>query len=334
MKDVKFANQVLNSISKNNSNFSKIEPSDKELFDRYFKNERHTYGNSWVYLLQNMYGIGDNNLGFKYYDGENLSAVCVYPKIEEPSTLVFYWIRPMGKNIIKVLIEQSKIIKDRFNLPVVVTKIFPDQADELIKSQSFGSIENFIWHSSAPAEDDTYPEIITDVKETLSNASKKDSIKKALKQYEKINKKVKVLDVNTDKYEEEAWSIAKKFFKQSITSLSHNISTEFDYYNIIFNRPKLDKNYYLKLIVHENNPVGFFDIYLMDEKYACTYASLMLREKIPNLDDFATIYTCKLLDETGHRYLNVGGSETEGLNYFKNKFQVHSVNTMNWVVLV
>ncbi|MBD3362415.1 hypothetical protein GF362_01720 [Candidatus Dojkabacteria bacterium] len=324
-------NRTFKQITRNNKNFSSIAKKDYSLFQKFFEKEKQTtYGNSWTYITQGMYGIGESNLGYKYYDGENLSAVCIYPKIENPKVNVFYWIRPMGKNVFKEIKKFSNKILKEEEIPTSVTKIFKNEYNSLINA-GFKSSKEFPWHSTAHAEDDTYPEIITDIQSTLINKKNRKSTRKALKVFDKLKDQIQIKKITTQQDQKIAWKIVKEFFSQNIETLSSNLSNPYDYYNIIFNTaPKKETLY---LLQYNNFPAGIFDIYRMSDSTACTYMSLMLREHISNLDDFATIYTCKKLFKEDYQYLNVGGSETKGLHQFKLKLHTYKKQRMYWAVL-
>ena len=117
-KELKKANEILLSISKRNKNITPITPQDYDLFNEFFSNEPHTYGNSWSYIIQGMHGLGDNNLGYKYFDGKNLSAISIHPKIEHPEQLAMYFVRPMGKGMMKIIAELGKKYKEEFELQI------------------------------------------------------------------------------------------------------------------------------------------------------------------------------------------------------------------------
>jgi hypothetical protein len=328
------ANRLIEEIAATNKNITPISQTDYPLFQQFFSCQNHTYGNSWSYITQGMYGIGRNKLGYKYYDGENLSAVCIYPKIEQPKINIFYWIRPMGKTILQKIVDFSRHLLIKRNLPTYVKKIFKEQFNYL-KIKGFKDISKFPWHTSAPAEDDTYPEIIINVKETLSNKSRTRELKNSFKRFNGLNKIITVSLAKSAQDLTEAWKMVNKFFKQKITSLTSNISTKYDYYNIIFSPPL--RNYTLFLIKTNNSDIkatcGFFNVARQTAKFFSSYAALMLRKKYKNLNDFSIIYTCKYIFQRGGEYLNVGGSETEGLHVFKRKFAVENENKMYFASL-
>lgn len=327
MKDLKKANHLIEEIAKLHKEITPVTPNDMALFDKFFKKEPHTYGNSWTYVVQGKYGIGPFGLGYKYYDGKNLSSFSIYPKMEQPNKLCIYWTRPMGPQILDIIYNYSKEFLQSKALPTYVKKIFKNQYDFLI-NKGFKNTSEFPWHSDCPSEDDTFPEVIIDVKATIENASRSEKVRNSLKRYRSLSSKVVVSQIINDKDKQTGWKVAQDFFQQHVASLLANISTRYDFYNPIFSSDYAGHD--LFLIRQNNLPCGIFDLNNIDNKYYSIYMSLMLREELHNLNEFSIMYRCYRVFQNGGLYLNMGGSETEGLHKFKNKFHTHEFNKMYW----
>ena len=71
MHDFEFLNRKFKEIFKDMDNISSIEKSDSSIFEKFFPKENPSYGDSWPYIIQPMHQMGENGLGYKYYDGEN-----------------------------------------------------------------------------------------------------------------------------------------------------------------------------------------------------------------------------------------------------------------------
>lgn len=323
------SNKLMQILINKKLGFSKITPRDKALFNNYFSKEKHCYGNSFNYITQGMYGIGKNNLGYKYQDKENLSAVCFYPRMGKEDEVLFYWIRPVGASIIKKIEKLSKYILDEFHTPIYVKKIFLKQYKELLLS-GYTDTSNYPWYKKIYSEDDTFPEIILDCKKIIDNKKRNKQVQNSIKYYKRANEQVNIKKITSLKDRTEAWEVVDKFFKQSITSLEHNISTKYDYYNLIFNCKM--RGYSMYLIKKGTQNLGLFDILKINDDYYTSYCALMLRDKVANLNDFSVIYSCKKILDTGGKFLNLGGSETEGLNNFKLKFTFLKKYPMFWAV--
>lgn len=329
MQDLTKANKLLKDISKKDRKISAVTPKDLPLFQKFFKKEPHTYGNSWTYVTQGKYGIGPYGLGYKYYDGENLSSLSIYPHMERKDILCIYWTRPMGLNILNIIADYSKYFFETHLTPTYVKKIFESQYTYLLK-KGFKDTIKFPWHKNYPSEDDSYPEIIIDVKKTLENVSHRETIRNALKRYRSLDQIAKVKNISNASDKMKAWKVAKEFFYQDIYSLTENISTSNDYFNVIF---KSDyPSHELYLIYQDGFPRGAFDLNKLSDGYYSIYMSLMLREELRNLNEFSVIFRCKRVLQQKGSYINMGGSETEGLHQFKNKFHVYRTNKMYWSV--
>ena len=324
MKNLSAANKLMIKIAETNKHLTPVTPDDLPLFQKFFQKEPHTYGNSWTYVTQGVYGIGPQNLGYKYYDGKNLSMVCVYPKIEQPKINVFYWIRPMGPNILDKILDISKENLSDYKLPTYVKKIFKNQFDYL-KKGGFTDTKNFPWHTLSHTEDDSIPEQIFDVKKSLDVilTSPRSSLKRVLVNKDKL-KANNLITFKKDGFKSISWKLADEFFKRNkkIT----NISNKFDYYNMIFtNQNRLNLSRY---IVYVNNlPFGFYVVEKQNKEYSGFYALIVLREKFKFLADYIWL---NIFTNLNTKYLNAGGSEDKFIHEFKQKFHPVNSNNMFW----
>ena len=334
--DLKKANQLIADIARKNKYITPVTKKDYDLFQSFFDKEPHTYGNSWTYVTQGVYGIGPENLGYKYYDGKNLSMVCVYPKIEQPDLHVFYWIRPMGSTVLDVISDFSHDLLAQQKIPTYVKKIFKEQFDYL-RSKGFTDTKQFPWYSACSSEDDTLPEKIINVNETLTKVlkvKKEDKIKRSFQYYRNFLTNNAITIDSIFKNKKEAKNILKLFFSKSKNSnnLKKNISKPEDFYNLIENPAKYS-NIIENLFFAKDIGLGFFIIQIQNKKYASLYATITLRNIINHLSDFIIFYALKNLQEKNIEYLNLGGSETKSLDNFKNKFLPDLSLKMYWASL-
>ncbi len=329
MKNLARANKLLREIAKKDKKITPVTPKDEELFLKFFKTEPHTYGNSWIYVTQGMFGIGPYGLGYKYYDGKNLSAVAIYPKIEQQDLHCFYWVRPMGPEILEVIDVLAKTILKHYSIPTYVKKIFKDQAINL-KKRGFKNTSGFPWHSSCASEDDTFPEQIFEVKKTIELSQtlpRKKHLKKSVIRVNQLksNHNIKVHDLD----QEEAWKLTKEFFHSNIINEKKiNISDEFDYKNMILNNNF--KNVIKKMVIVDDIPLGYYIMEKQNNLYSSLYGLIVLRNKLKYLVDYMLLY---VFNNTQTPFLNIGGSEDEGLDKFKKKYYPTSEQKMYWVTL-
>jgi hypothetical protein len=331
MVDLQQANSLMEEIAKRNSNISPIEQNDINIFQEAFSKDGNTYGNSWTYITQGVFGTGPSNLGYKYFDGKNISVMCVYPKLEDPSINVLYWIRPIGEGILDIISNVSQDVLNTYGLPSYVKKIFPIQQDYL-KSKGFVSSEDFPWHTLSHAEDDTFPEQVIDtqlVREGLTSFGRRSGLRQSFRRSEKI-RKGKSVEILSENFEKTAWEIARKFFEQqSIKSSRKNFSKAEDYYNPIFQNP--DRKGLLKrLALVDNSPAGFYVFEQQSEDYSSLYAQLTLRDSFKDLPDFLFF---NIFLNCPTRYVNLGGSEDIGIHEFKLKYRPVKEIPMKWAAL-
>ena len=328
MPDLSRANELMRALAKTNKYISPVTLDDFKLFNSFFKKEPHSYGNSWVYITQGVYGIGPNNLGYKYYDGDNLSIIIMYPRLEEQDTIMTYWVRPMGPKITEKIVEVAKSIYELFDINSYVKKIYKSQFEELEKS-GFISSDKHPWHSFSHAEDDTYPEMILDVSGSLEKthtAGKKKNIKRSYKESIKFAKSNKI-EVNEIDFKENAWKITNDFFRDRAKYQSKpNLSNPGDYFNPIYSND-MNKALTRRLFWVNGEPKGYYLLEKMNEKYSSVYALISDRISYQYLNDFILI---DILQNSPTPYINLGGSEDIGIHNFKKKYKPVEENQMYW----
>ncbi len=336
MKNLAKANELTKKIASCFKCLTPITMNDRALFERFFIKERYTYGNSWSYVIQGKYGIGPHGLGYKYYDGKNLSSFVVYPKVDNPNQNFIFWTRPMGPSILKHISDIShKVLKD-FDIPSYVKKIFENQL-EYLKTQGFSDIKTAPWTKQCPSEDDSLPELIVDISSLFDNLQQH-NVGKRLRKIDKIyqeflykNQPV-FKDMNPTRHKE-AWNATKEFFsfRKSLKD-TYMISTEYDFYNMIY-RPSLASNKVSKLLIISNKVAGFYYADIQNVQYAGLYGVILLRNKYPHITEFTMMAIFHELLNRGIRYVNLGGSEYKGVQDAKMKYHPQKTINMYWAVL-
>jgi hypothetical protein len=326
--DLSQANEILEGIARDDDRFSPVVPEDKKLFEKFLKDEPHSYGNSWMYLTQGLYGIGPGKIGYKFHDGKNLSMVCIYPKIEQDQ-LMFYWIRPMGPGILPIIKEFSDQLLEKYSIFTYIKKIFPKQHQQL-KELGFNDISFFPWHSASEAEDDTYPEVIFDVGKTLVHLTEDNRNSNFRKMYRRVKRLHKLYKVEfvEDGFKEIAWDITNKFFDYDlIKNNDKNVSRPGDYFNLIFSGPSSD-DLDRRIIMIDGKPLGYYVLKKQNDEFSSLYAQINLREELKYLSE---IVFFEILEKCTTPKINLGGSENSGIDEFKKKFKHSDENQMKWL---
>lgn len=326
------ANKFINAISQKIKEITPISFDDFALFQSYFEKEPHTYGNSWTYITQGMYGLGPNNLGYKYFDGSNLSAISIHPKIESPEIHMMYWVRPMGKSVTEKIAEVSSKVRKTYGIGTYAKKLFRNQYDDLI-SKGFVDIINYPWHSTSPAEDDSFPEQILDVKKTLSyakNLDKDTRLNRAFRYYKSYSTKTDLVVRKLYDFMQDGISVTYDFFKEQELTKKNNVSSPYDYLNLIkFSCPK--SKLHSEIFYINDVAQCFYVVEQLNTRYAGLYASISSNKTVRHLSDYMIFRILYILQKQEVNYLNLGGSENERLNRFKNKYMPSSENEMHWV---
>lgn len=308
---------------------------DKKFFRDFLVDEEvKTYGNSFYYLCQAANGTGEQKLGLKFFDGEMLTPIGIFNRASLGGGWHFHIIHPIGNFDVKKITTLAKGMLELSGNPVFVKKVSTDQREKLLNA-GFSQVETYPWHAQAIEEDDTFPEQILDIEQTIINAEgpgKRDLKDKFQRFANKYGKDVTAQDLS-ETNAKNAMEIVKKFFEYLEIKELH-ISQPTDYDNII-RHPPLGKNgraYFSQVLYLKNNPIAFFAAEPISKDSVGLFANITLHQELPYLSEYLIVYVCKLLKQAGYKFLNLGGSETGGLFQFKDKFSPVEYNKMHWVV--
>ena len=314
---------------------SSTTDKDKKIFRDFLVDEKvNTYGNSFYYLCQAANGTGEQKLGLKFFDGEMLAPIGIFNRASLGGGWHFHIVHPIGNFDIKKLVTLAKNMLEFSGNPVFVKKVSTEQRGKLLNI-GFSQVETYPWHAQAIEEDDTFPEQILDIKQTITNVEgpgKRDLKDKYQRFISKYGKEVTAQDLS-EANAKNAMEIVKKFFEYLEVKELH-ISQPTDYDNII-HHPPLGKNgraYFSQVLYLKNRPIAFFAAEPISKDSVGLFANITLHQEIPYLSEYLIVYVCKLLKQTGYKFLNLGGSETGGLFQFKDKFSPVEYNKMHWVV--
>ncbi len=314
---------------------SYITSKDKKLFrDILGKEKTDTYGNSFYYMCQASNGLGADKLGLKFYDGEMLASIGIFNRSSLGGGWHFHIIHPTGKVELKKILALSKTMLELSGNPVFIKKVSTTKQEELLNS-GFSSIENYPWHSQAMEEDDTFPEQVLDIDETLRTIEglNKKNVRQQYRGFvSKYGKEIHEEELSESNMKD-ADKIIEKFFDYLDIKKLH-ISAPTDYDNILHHPPLgvNGKQYFSKILYLKNQPIAFFAAESISNDTAGLYANITMHQEIPYLSEYFIVHICTLLKTAGFKYLNLGGSETSGLFQFKDKFSPVKYNKMHWLV--
>lgn len=314
---------------------SSLKNNDNKLFRDFIAKEKYrTYGNSYYYMCQAANGVGKENLGLKYFDGEMLASIGVFNRSSLGGGWHFHIVHPIGIFDENKILSVARTMMELSGRSVFVKKISKEQQKKLI-NVGFSSIENYSWHAQALEEDDTFPEQIINIKYVLSeiNENTKGDLNDKYRRFiSKYRNCIKNVNVENSKAED-VKHVINNFFEY-LGNKELSFSQPSDYYNFISSPPigSNGRTYFSQLIYIENKPAGFFAAEKISDDTVGLYANIALHNDFPYLSEYLIVYICEMLDKKGFKYLNLGGSETAGLFQFKDKFSPVEYNKMHWAV--
>ena len=127
-------------------------------------------------------------------------------------------------------------------------------------------------------------------------------------------------------FDEIAWQLATKYFSNfSKTHTKVNISSQYDYYNMIFQGPK-DDNIKKGIVFADGEPFGFYlgELDNLLDTFNL-YALLVARGKYNYLTDYLLI---QIFNLSPSKLINIGGSEDLGIHNFKLKYNPEKLLSM------
>jgi len=322
---------------------SPIKPDDYKLFRSYFATEStiisNCYGNSWLYLTQAAHGEEfGHELGYKYVSSQFLAVIGFFKRpYSSPPSYHFHIIRPMGVWWEESFTQLCRRLWEISGQPVYIKKLSSEQYAHFLQKPHFHGVEKYPWHPLAPAEDDTYPEVLVDIKQTLEDlvGGGKHELKTKYKRFlDRFKMSLQDHDYNF-LLASQARQIVESFFEYEKHSQTH-LSSANDYYNMLmeFGWQEQFRNDFWKGVISINSiPAAFYAAERLGSGTGTgLYANLTLYREYPYISEYLLLHLMEKLDNQNISVLNLGGSETAGLHSFKSKFKRHFTRQMHWTV--
>lgn len=298
--------------------FRPIQYEDEKLFRNFFIKfkERKCYSSSWLYITQAARGIG--GLGYYFYHEDDFIVALGFHQDH------FVLIHPMGK-FPKNFYQVIKSLYDLSGKPIYLKKALEKERfgiNELIVGTplEITSTDDYPWDEIERDDDDTFPEIIIYIPDILNGEKKLKftgkhmrNIRNKLNKWKNIEDEIEYLTLSKKNKIKVIKMLIKHFGKDKI-----NVRAYLNMINILI-RNRNKKRYIHFVAYHENQPIGFFAAEKLDKYSAGLYASISLRT-CKGLAEKLHMEMFKRLNERRIKFLNLGGSEIEGLYNFKLKF--------------
>ena len=303
-----------------------------------FRQFGNGYKNTLTYNAQavngwNQKGESRNRLGLRYYDGNNLLSIGYFKR----NGSEHFHVIPCEASLEKIT-ELADLLYRVSSSPVYIKKISREQRDVLLRDPRFSKVdETNSWYETAPLEDDTYPEQILDLETTVRELEKtrsqsevKDKYVRAQRRYIDSGRlRIEDYDPQNHQQRNDVLDITRRFFHIQEERKNHFSLAE-DYFNIVNLRP-VGVDYFSSIFYVDGKPAAFYFAERCGETIH-VYANLTLRDEFRYLSEFILIHLFKEALRKGVKRANLGGSETKGLDQFKQKFKPVEQMQMYWLL--
>jgi hypothetical protein len=297
------------------------------------------YADTWTYLTQaaSGYGLGLHTTG--YFVSRD-QARCVVGLFRRPLSgqLAVHLINPLGERRLELICETCEKVANREQILVYIKKADSDLLSMLKTLPSFQWSDHFAWHAMAPKEDDTRPELMLDVSRSLE-LFEPGRLNQARDKYARFNRKHRHfetmwLPLSAKRYKD-ARRVIQRFFSHKRERGHIEISEPFDYENMLIapSPTSRAKGLVREICYIDGNPCALLVMESIGTSNALgLYCNLALYQEYIYLSEFVIHRALTVAFENGFRYMNLGGSESEGLHVFKEKFTPVDRLERKWIV--
>ncbi len=316
-----------NAISQELPHVSVLRSADEGLYEKFFQTDSiiapFSYGNSWAYICQ---AARDNP--YKYFDGKTLLTITSSSNPKNPIRIV----RPIGENTVDTIATFCNSLRSNTNRSILLCKL---RHEDYI-SLKYRGFEDPVWNlaSLEHLPDDIYPQPIC----TLNNYFKRGEISLEGRKLAKLRGKIARVKSYTDEFKLhplspmntgdakhviKTWksSFVKRYSKRSIILPKESGYYSDPYTNIITRfSTRIDNERYFSLVCYANNiPVGFSFLGRISDIAVAQYVNVC-GNFYKGLSEYLALSTFLLAFRAGYEYVNMGGSETETLFKYNQKF--------------
>lgn len=294
--------------------FSPILPEDQGLFLRFFLTEldHERYPNSWAYVTQACRNLGES--GCKFYDGQVLMGIG-----EHKGHYVL--VNPLGKDAGVLVDSIARDLYQRSGKPVYVKHV--KEVEQRHLGKGFFPMAEYPWENEAPYDDATYPEIVIDCQKMTSeetdmpaNAKYRLRLHRFLND-RRIQKSFPYFSIQEYDPTHHAENVAQLIARWA----GGNPAKITPYANMMQEPPIAGFNFVVTLL----EQVISFHVYDRIGLHAVgSYAAVTNYTYVPGASEACFFLALAKLEEHGIRAVNLGGSETASLDYFKRKLRPYT----------
>lgn len=296
------------------------------------------YADTWTYLTQAANGY-DLELSPTGYCAKSTRAFCVAGIFARPFSgkLAVHLINPAGPRAAALVTKLCAEVRAVSNCAIYVKKADAELIHELEEAGGFSWSESMAWHSQAPQEDDTFPELLLEVDRSLA-LFETGRLNQARDKYARFLSRTRTREVAwyplTQKRYAEARAVVDRFF--DFKAEEHiDISKPCDYENMFLNSSESwnSEGVVRQICCIDGKAAALLVMERIGKSSALgLYCNLALYQDHKYISEFVIHRALKVARERGFRYLNVGGSESEGLHAFKMKFLPVDKEERKWLV--
>lgn len=284
---------------------SPISKNDIYLYDSFFKKELlPNYANNWAYITQACRNL--EKLGYKFFNNKSLISIGYHNGH-------FVIVRPMGEFAVETTKKIASHLYNFTGMPVYLKHLSEEQERELTKDKDFINMSLYPWHSEYPLDDDTFPQVVIDLKNIAGDAINKPENAKIRLRVNRFKNFYKS-QLQFIQYSPIEYPLQKEVALDIVTRSSKDTTP---YKNMIENPVSSDFNF---LLYMDEKPVGFYVFGNIGDNEVGCFANICDYVNYPGLCEAALIKVFNSLYSSGIEKVNLGGSEIENLHRFKLKF--------------
>ncbi|HLD78729.1 MAG TPA: hypothetical protein VJB16_06900, partial [archaeon] len=290
------------------------------------------YARSWTYLTQ---ATHMEQLGFPFglvlEDSWRLAGLGVFRRPADPEGKpCVHIVHPAGTWNAEQIHALAAHAVRLSGTPCYVKKVDHELLRSL-ENRGFVSVRGYqegketirhTWHPVAPLEDDTFPERVIDISgldrlldgrdpQTLAWHDNTEVARKYRRFQRRYGHCIEVRDHSPDQIPA-AQAVVEAFFSPEYRRAG-KLSSPADYGNMVSNPPEPGSGIMAAVTYLRDEPVGFF----VAEKIRSNigvYANLALYHRASGFSEYLLTAALRSLIPSGIRYVNLGGSETRGLD--------------------
>lgn len=296
------------------------------------------FGDAWTYLVQavNGYSLGLNPLGLKFCTESALVPLGVFLRPFD-GRLCFHIVNPLGDKRLHAIDDLCGRLRREFACPIYFKKIDDELSFAIAKHFEIDAGTFSPWHRLAPREDDTFPEVIISVEKYRQNIVEEGMKCEVVTKLRRFARKTRTKKVAWVPLEEAGTDEARKVVQQFFAFKQMqdiDISSSNDYENMLaFPGGGSELGGVTReLLFLDDLPIAFIVLERLGGSNTFgLFCNLALYQIERYVSEATVVHALEIVDRLGGSFLNLGGSESGGLDEFKRKFWPVEEHRAAWI---